>query len=345
MNPFASYKAIDSKLHAKKGKGLRKEEWQKLAQLEEVSQVIQFLKRKPLYKTQFMKYESQDELHRHDLEVILDRYVASEIENVVHFFSGSYKAFIKTFLMEYEIEDLMLIIRTISQDETLVGIEKRLIHSERWHYANYNKLLQCKDMSTFIETLRKTPYYNVLRSLTKEDNEKREFHVEMKLYELFYNQLMEATRKLKAKDEEIAKEMIGFKIDQINAQWIYRGLRYYDISPEEILIYCLKGGQKLSYRHLKTLCYMKDMNAFKKQIGNYLKQDLFKEEDIFIECTMNRYLSTYADRKDKRKESIATSLAYIMKLNIEVNDLTTLTECIRYKVSKGELSRYLVHTI
>lgn len=345
MNPFASYKAIDTKLCAKKGKGLRKEDWQKLTQLEEVSQVIQFLKRKSLYKRQFMRYETQDELHRYDLEVILDRYVVSEIEDILHFFSGSYKAFIRTFLMEYEIDDLMFMIRTISQDEPLVGIEKRLIHSERWHYANYTKLLQCKDMSTFIETLRKTPYYNVLRSLTKEDNEKREFHVEMKLYELFYNSLIERTRKLKPVDREIAREMIGFKIDQINAQWIYRGLRYYDISPEEVLIYCLQGGQKLSYSRLKSLCYMKDMNTFKRQIEKYLKQDLFKEEDVFIECTINRYLNAFTDKKEKKKESIASSLAYIMKLTIEVNDLTTLTECIRYKVSKEELNRYLVHTI
>lgn len=345
MNPFASYQAIYAKLHAKKGEGIGDEDWQRLIQLEEVQQIINFLKHKPAYKMQFMKYETQDELHRYDLEVILDRYIVSEIEDILHYFSGSYKAFMRVFLMEYEIEDLMIIIRTISQNDTLTGIENRLIHSERWCYANFNKLLQCKDVSTVVETLRKTPYYAALRTLSPEDNGKREFHMEMKLYELFYSTLIARAKKLKAKDRKIAEEMIGFKIDQINAQWIYRGLKYYGISPEEILIYSLKGGQKLSYNRLKTLCYMKDSSTLKKQIEKYLKQDLFKEEDTFIECTMNRYLNTFVNKKDRNNETVAASLAYILRLSIEVNDLTTLTECIRYKISKEELNRYLVHTI
>ena len=48
---------------------------------------------------------------------------------------------------------------------------------------------------------------------------------------------------------------------------------------------------------------------------------------------------------DKDDESIASSIAYLYILGIEVNDLISLTEGIRYAVPEAELSRFLVHTI
>ena len=344
MNPFASYRAMNTKLHAKKRTLLSKNEWNKIIQAQEVSQVIDFLKKRVGYKEQMAQYKSSD-LHRSDLEILLDRYCVSEIEDMMHYFSGSYK-FFKTFLMEYEISDLGLILRTISKEDDLNGIEALFVHSNKHCMVNYNKLVGAKNTNQFIEALRDTHYYATLRTMTLEDVAKREFHMEMKLYILFYNELIEKASRLKASDEKLARQMIGTKIDFLNAQWIYRALKYYDIPPEVILIYSIPNGNKLTYQKLKKLSYSKSVDDFKKLVEKYLSYPLFKQQnDVFLDCMTDRYLYKFASRMDKDNDTIAASLAYITLLDIEVNDLVALTEGIRYKLGEGELGRYLVHTI
>lgn len=344
MNPFASYRAINTKLHAKKRTLLAKNEWSKVTQYQDVPQVVEFLKKRAGYKEQMSLYQSND-LHRLDLEIILDRYCVHEIEDMLHYFSGSYKEFFKTFLMEYEISDLDLILRSISRKDHMEGIKRLFVHSKRWGEANYHRLLSCQDTPQFIEALRGTRYYVALKNMSAEDVLKREFHMEMKLYMVFYNELIEKASRLKAQDEKLAKDMIGTKIDFLNAQWIYRALKYYEISPEEILIYSLSNGKKLTYHKLKQLSYSKNIEEFEKNVEKALGYALFKvQNDVFIDCMTDRYFYKYACHMDQDNESIAASLAYIMLLQVEVNDLIALTEGIRYKLQEGDLGRYLVHT-
>lgn len=345
MNPFASYKAINTKLHAKKRTLLSKNEWSKVAQYHDVPQVIEFLKKRDGYKDQMSAYKSND-IHRSDLEVILDRYCVAEIEDMLHYFSGSYKDFFKTFLMEYEISDIGLLLRTIAKNDETKEIEKLFVHSERWSLANYNKLITCKNVLQFIEALKDTCYYSALKTMSQEDMEKREFHMEMKLYVLFYNELIEKAARLRPKDEAIARRMIGTKIDFLNAQWIFRALKYYDVSPEEILIYSLPNGNKLSYRKLKELSYSKNIEDFKRNAEKYLGYPLFKQNnDAFLDCMTGRYLYKFACHMQSDDESVAESLTYIMLLNIEMSDLISLTEGIRYELEEDDLKKYLVHTI
>lgn len=345
MNPFASYRAINTKLHAKRRTLLSDAEWIKIAQCKNVGQVVEFLKRHEGYRD-LIAFNKACDLHRSDLEIVLDRYMVNEIEDMLHYFSGSYKAFFKTFLMEYEISDLGLILRSITSNEDMTSIESLFVHSEKWGMVNYQKLVGCKNVLQFIETLKGSKYYTALKTMTQDDLTKREFHMEMKLYMLFYSELIEKAARLNTKDEVIARKFIGTKIDFLNAQWIYRALKYYDISPAEILIYSLPNGNRLGYRKLKTLSYARDVETFKRLVEKYLAYPLFKDKsDAYLDCNTERYLYRLASKMNKDDESIASSIAYLYILGIEVNDLVSLTEGIRYIVPETELSRFLVHTI
>lgn len=345
MNPFAAYRAINTKIHGKKRSLLPKTEWAKLAALQNVSQVIDYLKKQESYKAVFATCKNND-LHRSDLEILLDRYCVREIEEMLHYFSGSYKDFFSTFLMEYEILDLDLILRTIAREESMAGIEELFVHSEKWASADYHKLINCKNVAQFVEALKGSSYYLAIKTLTQEDLSKREFHMEMKLYMLYYSILGEKMERLEKKDQKIARLFIGTKIDFLNAQWLYRAIKYYDISPEEILIYSLPNGNKLTYRKLKQLSYIKNVDECKRLIEKYLNYPLFKDNnDAFLDCMSDRYLYKFALKMAKDDETIASSLSYINLIGIETNDLIALTEGVRYELPENELSKYLVHSI
>lgn len=345
MNPFAYYRAINTKLHGKRRTLLSPKEWEKVTEFKAVPQVIDFLKKRESYKKIVADYKIED-LHRADLEIILDRYIVKEIETMLHYFSGSYKEFFKTFLMEYEINDLQLILRTIARKENMENIEQLFVHSEKYGLANYNKLLSCKSVGQFIEALKGTVYYDALKTITQDDLTKREFHMEMKLYILFYKRLLEKADQLSSNDKVIAKKVIGTKADLINIQWIFRATKYYDITPEEIIIYCLPSENKLTYQKLKTLSYSKNIDEFKNLVEKYLSYELFsQEDDVFLERTIDKYIYDYVVRNNNDGENIFASLAYIYILNIEIKDLVALIEGIRYTLPENELKKYLVHTI
>ena len=345
MNPFAAYRAINTKIHGKRRVLLNQSEWSKAIEYKSITQMIDFLKKRDGYK-ELIEAHKGEELHRADLEMLLDGYVVSQIEGMLHYFSGSYKEFFKTFLMEYEISDLQLLLRIISRNEDLEEVRHLFVHSERWGISQYNKLLACKTVSQFVEALKGTIYYQAVKNITQDDMDKREFHMEMQLYILFYKMLMERASKLSKADEAIAKKIIGTKADFINAQWIYRAVKYYDISSEEILIYSLPCGNKLTYKKLKQLSYAKSVDELKKMIQEYLDYPLFeKNEDAFLHCMADRYLLKYVNKIGREGESIQSPIAHIYTLQIEVNDLVALTEGVRYALLENELRKYLVHTI
>ena len=248
--------------------------------------------------------------------------------------------------MEYEINDLQLLLRTISRGDENESLESRLVHSKKWGLECYPKLLACRTVPQFVEALKGTPYYEAVKTITQEDMQKREFHIEMKLYILFYQTFMMRAMKLNKKDAEIAQSLIGTRIDFINAQWIYRAIKYYDISSEEILIYSIPGGNKLTYSKLKDLSYTKQVDKLKEKIEKYLAYPLFKgQEDVYLDCMADRYLMQHAKRYCKEGEDIQLAMAYVYMLGIEKKDLITLTEGIRYGLQVGELNKYMVHTI
>ncbi len=344
MNSFASYQAVNTKLHARKKALLSRKEWQEAISFKSVTQVTDFLKKRPAYKKLVSEHSGED-LHRVDLEAVLERHIVKEIESMLHYFSGSYKEFFKTFLMEYEINDLQLLIRSISRNENMANIENFYVHSEKYGLSIYPKLASCKTITQFIEALKGTIYYEALRTMVQDDMAKREFHMEMKLYILFYRELMKTVKNLNQKDRRIARKMIGTRIDLINVQWIYRARQYYDISPEEILIYSLPFGYKITYYKLKNLCYTKNMDEFKKLCKRYLSFSIDEEDDTFLEHTIDKQVYQYAKKMAYDGSSIVASLAYIYTLYIEVQDLIALTEGIRYNLRENELKKYLVHII
>jgi V/A-type H+-transporting ATPase subunit C len=341
MNPYISYEAVNTKIISKKGHILKRDDWEKIIGFSTVEQLTDFLKNKSEIGKAFQNLKNSD-IHRDSLETVLGNYKTIEIEQILHYCSGPYKEFIITMLMESEIADISLILRKISRGEDLRDIEQRFVHSVKYTNLDYNKLLSSRSVVQFTENLRGSPYYNGLKTLTNEDAVKREFHIEMKLQVVLFKNLMKKSEKLSNKDKETVKEIIGYKIDLENIQWIYRAISFYNISPEEMLIYSLEGGKKITYNRLKNLCYVKTKVEFKRLVKAYMKIDLFKgvsdsTTDIGIDYNIYRFL------KKNKYDNIGSIISYVYKLGIIIDDLTSITEGIKYKVPKEKLKGYLAH--
>ncbi len=345
MNPYVAYDAVSTKVKSKRGRLLDKKDWDNILDCTSVEQVTNLLKDRPEL-AEIIKEADSDHIHRDDLETILGRFRVSEIEDILHYFSGPYKSFLQTVLFEFEIADLILIIRKVAQNESMGNIKKHFIHSENYSELSYDKLIASSNITDLIENLKDSSYYSKFRSLSNEDIIKREFHIEMKLQIHLYNLLLKKSKKLSTSDMEEVEDILGVKIDFANVQWIYRAMKYFNISPEEILIYCLPGGKRISYPRLKKLCYAKSIEEVKSLSKNYLKYNIFTSpDDSEIDIKIDSYIYNYLDKKDMNKKTIGTALAYFYMNSIIVKDLIAVTEGIKYQLPKEKLKKYLVHAI
>lgn len=343
MNPYMAYDAVNTKIVTKKRLIFDESKLEKILDCTTVDQVKEFLKSRYNLKEIIDDAKSHD-LHRDDLETLLYRYEVFEIERILHYFSGPYREFLQTFLMKYEIFDLVLILRKIAKDEENNGLEKHFAHSDNYSDLPYGKLTASKTVAQFIENLRGTGYYSSLKTVTDSDVVKRGFHIEMKLQVLFYKTLVNRAEKLMAPDRKAALELIGMKIDFLNVQWIYRAKKYYDISPEQVLIYSLQNGRKLGFSRLRKICYSKTAEDMQLLCNKYLKYKVFTSgSELEIERNIDNYIYRYV--KDREyKGTIGIALLYIFMFDIIVKDLVTVTEGIRYKLPRENLKEYLVHS-
>ena len=345
MNTYVAYDAVNTKIKSKKSRLLDKKDWDNILDCTSIEQITDMLKDRPEL-ADIIKETDSRYIHRDDLETILGRFRVSEIEDILHYFSGPYKSFLQTVLFEFEIADLILIIRKVVQNESMDNIKKHFIHSENYTELSYDKLITSSNISDLIENLKHSSYYSKFKSLTNEDMVKREFHIEMKLQMYLYTTLLKKSKKLNYSDRIEVEDILGVKIDFANVQWIYRAMKFFNISPEEILIYCLPGGKKISFSRLKKLCYAKSIEDVKALSNKYLRYDIFTaHDDSEIDRRIDSYIYNYLDKKDLNKRSIGTAIAYFYMNSIIVKDLIAVTEGIKYKLPKEKLKKYLVHNI
>ncbi|WP_341877861.1 V-type ATPase subunit [Defluviitalea saccharophila] len=343
MGNITGFAAINTKLRVKKRNFLSDEDFHILLTKNSVGEITRYLKENTGYKEVLKNFDPSN-VHRGDLEITLVKNIVHQIEDLVAYFQGDYRQFFLSLLIEYEIEDLKLILRMISRNEDISKMKDRLIHSEKYSHLDYERLLQSKNVEQFLENLKDTIYYRPLKTITDEDITKRDFHIEMKLETLFYGILIEKSSKLSKEDEKIIKESIGTNIDLINIQWIYRAMKNYSISSEEILIYCIANGYKLNYSKLKELVYSKNAEEFIEKIKKTKYAFIFpNDQDIFIERRIKRYLyNLYLHWRKQNSMNIMECISYIHFLQYEVKDIISVIESIRYNLDKDFSKRYLI---
>jgi len=339
-SPYDTHYAVKTKITAKRGRIFKKLEWKKILDFTTVDQLTDYLKKSEAF--QDVLKDVKNNINRDNLEIILGRFKTLEIEKLLHYYSGAYKEFIESFLAESDLTDISLILRRIARNEDLNDISSRFIHSERFTNIPYDKLLSSNNVDQFVEGLKGTPYYNDLRGLTDADAIKRDFHIEMKLYVSYYKSQLEKADKLFMDDKEAVKGIIGTKIDFLNVLWIYRAKNYYHITPAEMLNYSLEGGNELKFHKLKKLCFAENKDDFNEMIGetfgNKFKNDL---NNIDTSLAMNYFMYDYLSKNVF--ENLGLVLSYIYMLDIVINNLTAITEGIKYRLPKDNLKNYLVN--
>jgi len=111
-----------------------------------------------------------------------------------------------------------------------------------------------------------------------------------------------------------------------------------------MLNYSLENGKELKFDNLKKLCFAEKGKEFDEiveaALGDKFKNYLNNKD---ISLAMNYFMHSYLNKNVF--ENMGLTLSYIYMLDIIINNLTTITEGIKYHLPKDNLKNYLVYRV
>ncbi len=272
--------------------------------LSDEKEVINYLKDQTLYG-EFIGHLDFDQLAVDYLEAKARQFVFQRYEKLVHYFTDEHRKLFKMLFMRYEVENLKLLLRAIYRNENIERITNELMVSALFSKIDYEDIGRSKTVEELVLSLKDTPYYRVLIPYINENPNRLMFYMEMNLDRIYFKLLGEQIKRLSGDDREPMLELLGRNTDILNIQWIYRGLKFYKLSPEELFNYCLGNGY-MKFKKLKEFCYSKNEDEFIDQLRSSKYHFLFEDVetvDQFMERSMERYLYKVLTGLEKKKSN------------------------------------------
>lgn len=340
------FSAINTKLRVMRSRFLKDDDYLTLMRKDSVAEQIKFLATSTVYGQVLDEVENHDDIQ--EVELSLERFQITQFEKIIKYFSDDYEKYIKSFILRYETEDLKLYLRALARGDDLEKFSQKSVTRKKYYSFSYDKVKSSKTLDEFIDNLKDTRFYDVLYPYRHEDYTKLMFYMEMNLDRLYFDTLYQSGQELNKVDTRAFYDVFGENIDILNVEWIYRGLKFYNLSPEELINYTLPHGKLFSFKDLKALCYG-DIENLKKVVSGSIYKELVNEEkdlDLFMGIRVQRHLyNKFKNSFSQGKLDISIANAYLHLLEFEIKDIISILESKKYGLSYYETKEYLVRDI
>lgn len=338
-----AYSAIVAKMRAMSGKLVKEHEYEEMAALGSVAEVVNYLKKYPSYQKIFAG-ENELDIHRGRVEALFQKAIYADFTKIYAFSGLEQRKFLDIFFIRYEIAILKKCLRMIfdNRDVTLDLSEFRDFF-ERRSDLDVVKLGGSKSIAEFVENLRGSMFYPILKKLDGVENATL-FDYENAL-NLFYMKRMwnEFGKVMKKKDLKVIREIYGSGLELLNMEWIYRAKKYYHMTPADIYAFIIPVHYKIHkdlFKQIVEAPSVQDMeNLLKKSYYARFEQQLETSSIQLMHEELAEKIHNTASRK--YPYSIICIETYLYRKTKEVYKLTTLIECVRYGLSIEETKKYI----
>ncbi len=339
---------ISTKALAMSARKISESDYLELIKAKGLKEVFLYL-RDNTYYGEFLKKMDPEDLHRTEIEAHLNDLKVHEIEKLMHYLTGVEKTFFQIFLVRLEVESLRILIRGIARNDNLESLKNLIVYSEKNTKVPFERLYRAKDWEDFKKLLMGTDYYRVLEIYKDVKVDQDLAMVEKNLDRYYYDLLKNRLHKLDRRENRSLIDLQLRNYDLLNLIWIYRGKKFYNLSREELIAYSLRGGLELNDQRLLKLIDAKNLEEMKSLLVNSEYVFLFnhtKTIDLFMERRRERYLY-YQNLKlfGDNDSGLGRVAAYVRLLDFEIEDITSIIESKRYRMSPDETKNYLIRPI
>ena len=345
MGSVLSYSGLSAKIRAMQVKLISEEQFQEIAQLTSISEVVSYLKKTPEYQKRWA-FVDESSIHRGEVDKLLKKSIFENYTKIYHFANSEQRTFLALYFKRYEIFLIKECMRCIfDHRDVSIDFSVYLKFYQKHSRLNIQEMASCTTIDELIECMKGSEYYVPLVGVSNRET-KSLFDYGMALDLYYFNLIWKEKKKLFSGNDlaEITKAY-GCKFDFLNLQWIQRSKQYYKMEPVEIYSLLIPVNYKLKKQEITALVEAADMEDFKQILARTYYGTHYENLSTSTLEQFYNYLLRYTLKRESSKDpySVAIIYSYLYQKAHEVNRLTTAIECVRYGVSPEETMNY-IHT-
>ena len=343
MGNLLEYSGIVTKTRAMEAKLLKPEQFQEIAVLHNVPEVVEYLKRNSSY-AYVLNQLNPDQIHRGNIEKVLTQSLYHDYTKLYRFCGQKQRRFMQLRLKSYEISLIDYCFRiVINHYKQPFDLAYKKNFFDKYSQLSIDRLITSRTTDELIENLKGTEYYEPLKKL-KDSREVTLFDYDLTL-DLYYFTTLWNTRKklLKKEDLELYQRDCGSQIDLLNMMWIYRAKKYYQMSEASTYTLLIPVTYKLHDGDIRAMVAAADERALEEAIQKtYYGKRFMKLDSQELETVYDRFLrKVYTEEKRQNPYSLAAITGYLYDKEQELDKLTTVLEGVRYGLPASETLKYI----
>jgi V/A-type H+-transporting ATPase subunit C len=250
----------------------------------------------------------------------------------------------------YEVDNLKALLRGVETGESWDRVRYVLFPLGPHSVLPAEEMIQAETVEAAVEQLRGTPYYQTLsHALRRYAAERSLFPLEVALDLDYWRELWREANQLPSSDRAHARPVIGSLLDANNLMWAIRYRVNHHMSEEEIINYTLPLGYRVRDEHIRAIAAGADIAQVVSEIYPMLAETapLLREPRQGLpqlEVQLQRHVANECRQAFVGHPfNVGIPLAYLVLMELEIQDLTVLIEAKSSQVPSEGFRRYLVN--
>lgn len=343
---FVKHGAVAAKVRALYGQRLKKDDFVKLAGLQSIADVANFIKTHPAYSDSLGSLDTRD-IKRGELETAISNDLLEEYFRLLSFLERSDAVIMRYLVVRTELHEIMRFMRLAEAgraEEYKFVLPKFF---DRYSKIRYDLLSLATSYNDMLEAVKDTPYHQVLMHLELRESGFPDYTVvEVAIQSEYFRWAFSVIEKnYKGDAHESLRECVGLQVDMSNVTAILRLKRTFPRALQGDLIYkyLIPVSYKLKTQTIKQLLAAEDeesmLNIIRaSKLGRIFKGQTYDEIDRYYYSSM---IPVYLRLLRSGSPSIGAPMAYMFLKELEVKNLTSLIECVRYEMPVEKTLSYM----
>ena len=335
-----TYTAAAAKVRALFGGILNENVYDDLLGKKSVAEIAAYLKSNTIYKEALFDISSNG-IHRGNLEFLLKKQFAMEVNRIYLHIPKEKIGFFSDFDLDFEIDFLKAIIRSYLTEGSFFG-DFSGFDFGRGQEFDFSSLIKSRDLDELLQKLKKTKVSKYILPLLSDKDPALIQAIETNL-DLFYfnNTYNSAEKNLSADEFAFVRDFLGTRADLYNIVLILRAKKYFNQAREQIIPHIINKYNRINSDFIYKMADSKD---FSETLALLSKTDYKKlaEDSGFDILGKKYYLSKYIRRIHKSVDFKAI-LYYFQLKKMDIENIITITESVRYGYSKAETKKLIVY--
>lgn len=338
-----TYSGIITKMKAMQSNLFSERDYEQIINMGSVAEIISFLREHEAYKEIFQNLDIN--IHRGQIEHELIHSLQMTYAKLHRFAKIEQRRALQLSFYLFEIKILKKVLQGIVRGENELDLSLFEDFFKKHSVLDIIKLNTADTIGVFIEDLKGTEYYDVLKEV-ESIPEPTLFDYETRLDVFYFEKMWKAKDEvLKGKEKKEFTDIIGTQIDLLNLTWIYRFKTYFDTDNGKIMQSIIPIHYKLSKKQTAAMVATENVSDLIELIQKSHYRRLFPKETITKQELEERYRrqvdKVYRNHAKQSSMSIIPIFSFLHQKERELDKITTALECVRYGLTPEKSTKIL----